>query len=113
MLSTGNALDQGAKKLKLMQLVTELWYAGRKLPLGEYFGLINVALTDYYVAYYYMLGLVYHFGLYPLKPSSPQLAYSPPDAAAIKKKLNTILNFSTGLFEKEKQVLPYANAAPP
>lgn len=97
-LSTGNGLDQAAKKLKLMQLVMELHYAGRKLPIGEFFGLISVQLTDYFVAYYYMLGLVYHFGLYPLKPTSPQLAYRPEDVAAIRKKLLVVRDVSVGLF---------------
>lgn len=76
-LSAGNGLDQAAKKLKLIQLVMELHYAGGKLPVGELFGLISVQLTDYFVAYYYMLGLNYHFGMYPLKPTNPQLNYRP------------------------------------
>jgi len=81
-----------------MQLVMELHYAGRKLPVGELFAMINVQLADYFVAYYYIRGLIYHFGMYPLRPSSPELSYRQEDTAAIRKRLSVVRDVSIGLF---------------
>jgi hypothetical protein len=99
-LSNGSTLDLAAKKLKLMQLVMELHYAGRKIAVGQLLCLINVTLTEYFVAYYFMQGLIYYFSMYPLKPTDPKLSYRPEDIASIRKKLITIKDITIGLFEK-------------
>jgi hypothetical protein len=76
----------------------ELHYVGRKIAVGQVFCLINVTLTDYFVAYYLMQGLVYYFGMYPLKPTDPKLNYRPDDVVLIRKKLLTIKDMTIGLF---------------
>lgn len=51
-----------------------------------------------------MQGLVYFFGMYPLKSANPKRVIRPEEVAIIRKKLMLVKDISIGIFEKEKEV---------
>lgn len=87
-----------------MSLAIELYYAGKKIPVGQMFALISVNIENYFVSYYYMQGLIYFFGLYPLKSADPRRNLKPEDVSIIKKRLQVTKDIAIGMFEKEKEV---------
>jgi hypothetical protein len=62
------------------------------------FTLINVNINNYFIAYYYMRGLVYFFTMYPIKSTDPKRSLRPEDAAAIRKRLMLVKDITVGIF---------------
>lgn len=78
----------------------ELHYAGRKLPIGEFFNSLKIKIDSSYVAYYLLQGLIYFFSLYSLQPEDPKRNIRPDQLAILKKKLQLFKDLSVGIFEK-------------